>query len=557
MSISPVTAPLSDLTPGQMEAAASESILLWLSLYGIKTDDGRPLTFYDHPFLVDIYEDFHPRLVVKKSAQVGFTTCEILRSIWAVKNKKLNAIYTMPTASDAAELVSSKVNRIARQNPVIGTYLMDKDAVHQKQIGDNMVYYRGTFAERQAISISADALFIDELDRSDMQVVETYSSRLQHSRFKWEHYFSNPSMTGVGVDKYWLQSDRREWHVTCPACTQIQILTWPDSIKTIQHDDGSSTSAFVCKSCSSEMPDDARRTGQWIPTGPRKAAFHGYHVSLLMAPWKSADDIVLESKKFQPYFYNFILGEPYDDGTSRLSREALFGCLKPSTAAPRPADFVMGIDTGLRSHVTVASRFGIHSQHDWPGYDEIERLLRENPKCTAVFDQGGDLIEPRKLQEKYKGRVFLCYFVPDRKTIGLIRWGEGEEKGRVLVDRNRFIDLTFGEIREKRLNLLGTQADYAMLADHLDNMYAVKEEDRRMGVSTRVWKRLGPDHAVLSFLYARIALDRLSQHSGSARTVSASRPNTGGSPYQLPGQVMIHGNTMVLPERAKSDDWRL
>ena len=544
-----------DLTPAQMEAAASESILLWISLYGIKTDDGRPLTFHDHPFLVDIYEDFHPRLVVKKSAQVGFTTCEILRSIWAVRNRRLNAIYTMPTASDAAELVSSKVNRIARQNPVIGSYLLDKDAVHQKQIGDNMIYYRGTFAERQAISISADALFIDELDRSDMQVVETYSSRLQHSRFRWEHYFSNPSVTGVGVDRYWLRSDRREWHVTCPSCAAERVLTWPDSVRTVFRDDGSSSSAFVCKACGAELPDDARRTGRWVPTGPPGAEFRGYHVSLLMAPWKTADDIVMESRKFQPYFYNFILGEPYDDGTSRLSREALFACLHPK-AVPRPPDFVIGVDTGLRSHVTVASRYGIHSQHEWPGYDEVERLLRDNPKCTAVFDQGGDLVEPRRLQERFPNRVFLCYFVPDRKTVGLIRWGDGDERGRVLVDRNRFIDLTFGEIRDRRLNLLGTQADFAMLADHLDNMYAVKEEDRRMGVSSRVWKRLGPDHAVLSLIYARVALDRLPRHSGSARTVSPARAGTPGAPVTLPGSVTIGGREHVFPERPGRDDWR-
>jgi hypothetical protein len=85
-------------------------------------------------------------------------------------------------------------------------------------------------------------------------------------------------------------------------------------------------------------------------------------------------------------------------------------------------------------------------------------------------------------------------------------------------------------------------------------MYAVKDEDKRMGVSTRVWKRLGPDHAVLSLRYARVALDKFGKSQGGGRVVSSGpvRPDLRGSPTILPGGRA----ELVMPERRVVDDWR-
>jgi len=48
------------------------------------------------------------------------------------------------------------------------------------------MYFRGTKTERAALAVSSDLNIHDEEDRSDQQVIAQYSSRLQHSNYKWE-----------------------------------------------------------------------------------------------------------------------------------------------------------------------------------------------------------------------------------------------------------------------------------------------------------------------------------------------------------------------------------
>jgi hypothetical protein len=71
------------------------------------------------------------------------------------------------------------------------------------------MYFRGTKTERAALAVSSDLNIHDEEDRSDQQVIAQYSSRLQHSDYKWEWHFSNPSVKGNGVDRYWEISDQK------------------------------------------------------------------------------------------------------------------------------------------------------------------------------------------------------------------------------------------------------------------------------------------------------------------------------------------------------------
>lgn len=56
------------------------------------------------------------------------------------------------------------------------------------------------------------------IDRSDQSVIETYQSRLQHSKYKWRWNFSNPSLEGNGVSRYWDMSDQKHYFIKCSRC---------------------------------------------------------------------------------------------------------------------------------------------------------------------------------------------------------------------------------------------------------------------------------------------------------------------------------------------------
>jgi hypothetical protein len=150
-------------------------------------------------------------------------------------------------------------------------------------------------------------------------------------------------------------------------------------------------------------------------------------------------------------------------------------------------------------------------------YDRIKELLKRWPKSIAVFDQGGDLIGVRQLQAEYPGRVFLCFYNKDRKSIEPIEWGKDTEYWKVRVDRNRMMTLVVEQLRDTgRVLLNGTHEEWKEFADMFGNMYREKivakeqkgKDDRTLYGSEYVWKRNGPDHYCHALLYATVGMQR-------------------------------------------------
>lgn len=230
------------------------------------------------------------------------------------------------------------------------------------------------------------------------------------------------------------------------------------------------------------------------------------------------------------------LGEPYVSPNDLLSMLTLTKCLVPKTNLQEDR-IIIGIDTGHDIYYTLMNKEGVFyhgycqspqevNEPNYDPYDEIDKLMQRFPRAIMVADQGGDLIGIRKFQTKYRGRVFLCWFVKEQKTQQIIRWAENDEQGKVLVDRNRAIQLAVDEINEQRISFNGTKEDWQPFFDHCLNIYRVKEitgdeNDPQYGWRW-VWKRKGPDHWFMSMIYALVGMDRFAQdlatviHKGSA-----------------------------------------
>lgn len=481
------------ITPEQLTAA---NIHLWLEHYGVTNDQGEKLDFKDHPYLWDIYADWSPRQCIKKCAQVGISTTIILKALWACKNKGLDVIYSFPTYDLAQKMVSSKVNRLIANNPIIQEWTKDQDSVQQKRIGKNMLYFQGTMNEQSAIALPADLYIADEVDRSDQKNVELFSSRLQHSKHRWEWRFSNPSVPENGVDVWWQESDQKEWFVRCQGCERDQILT----MEHIHQD------MFRCEKCGLELD---RRKGQWIPRWREEGLVSGYHISSLMASHLSAADILKEQRdKPEQQFTNMILGEPYVGAGNYLPRHLLYANLTPRDN-PQDAPPVIGVDTGKRTHYVVGNKYGLFFNRETTGYDEIEAIMKRDLRAICVIDQGGDISAPRLLQEKFPGRIYLCAFVQSQVVDP--KWNE--DTGMVNTDRNKAIQLLVDEFSEKRIPLFGGQANWDMYGDHWGHLYRELEEDER-GRRRYIWKRNGADHLALATVYWRIGMDKVSGGEG-------------------------------------------
>jgi phage terminase large subunit GpA-like protein len=283
------------------------SIHAFIEKYEIKNEQGIRLDLKSHYFLFQPYSDFSPKLCIIKAAQIGATVMEVLKALWGVKNKGIDAVYILPTDSDVNAMVSSKVNRIIAQNPIFQQWTKDKDSIEQKQIGNNYIHYRGSWTQKAANMVTSDWNLYDEVDACKQDVVDQYSTRLQHSKLKWEHYFSHPSSVGTGIDKYWVKSDQKHWFITCNKCKEEQYMEWPKSFDLDKQ-------IYVCKYCGEELSDEERRVGRWVAKYKNRE-FSGYWIPLFIAPWVSARDIIKYNKeKTEEYFYNKVLGLPYVGG---------------------------------------------------------------------------------------------------------------------------------------------------------------------------------------------------------------------------------------------------
>lgn len=517
----------------------TSKILSWIFDNDIRNEKGDPITFQQHMYLVDIYLDQSANLCVMKGAQVGMSTCAIIKNHFDAKDQKLDIIYTLPTDGDVNVFVSGKVNRIIANNPVMLEDVKDKDSIEQKQIGDSFEYFRGTWTKKAAIMITADRLTHDEIDSSKQDVVRDYQARLQHSKHKQTHVFSHPSTPKNGVHLYWLLSDQKEFFIMCPHCGAQQYLSWNTedprkmSIDLVRK-------IYVCKKCHGELSDSDRAVGVWRARKTKeKPKWSGYHCSLLMNPDVTAAEIIEkwnDPKQTKDFFYNKILGLPYAGGGNTVSEDMV---LHAVTTAKNKYEgrLVIGVDTGVALRYVLGNQQGLVGFGEMKAYvpdeklgialeDSLEYFLKRFPESIMVIDQGGDIVGSRQLREKYPGRVFLCHYRPDRKTMQLFTWGEGDESGNVVVDRNRAIQLVADEMGDGRFLLYnGTPDQWHDYALHWTHIYRIWEENA-LGVRQYKWLRNDRDDWVHATVYWRAGVSRFGQGGMVVMPGTELKPNS-------------------------------
>lgn len=515
------------------------------------------MEFSNHAFMWDPINDLSRLQVWLKPPQIGASESQIIKTLWCAKKKGWDIIYTLPTDTDRNDMAGSKVNRIIAQNPILQEWTKDHDAIEQKSVGSSIIHYRGTYTQKKAMMVSSDLNVHDEVDASDPEVITQYENRLEAKADGKRWYFSHPSLAGFGVDIYWQQSDKKEWFVLCPHCKNEVILAsedynWKDSIDFEKK-------IYVCRLCKGALPTDAIRYGRWKATA--EGLFSGYHISQLMCPWITAEKIIEkynDPQKDEQFFYNYVLGLPYVGSENKISSEVI---LKNLTAEVNTQSdrVIIGVDTGLPIHFTCMNSEGVfyHGKcgqptEDYDPYSVLEGFLQRWRNSIIIADQGGDLIGIRKLQAKYIGRVFLVYYRKDRKSKEIIRWGEGDEHGIVVVDRNRMFQLMVEQLRDiGRIRLNGTREDWLEWAQHFDNVYReIKTAKNSPGkdVSTNygaelIWKRNGPDHYCHTLLYALVGMDKYATALAQIIKKNDWRPPVGTTPSgDVPATRFVRGD---------------
>lgn len=524
----------------QLEAC---SPFIFIKNRDIKNEQGLPLSFKDRPFMIDILEDMSPLQAILKAPQIGATVLETVKSFWVARYLRKDIIYTLPTQSDVIDMAGGKINRIVAQNPIFLEWIKEHDTVEQKNVVDNIIYYRGTFSTKQAMMVSSQLNIHDEIDASNPDVITQYETRQQAQANGWRWYFSHPSIVGAGIDQYWQKSDQKEWFITCPFCSKEQFMEWPDSVN-------QEKGIYCCKFCGAELSDNVRRKGRWKKRYPN-AEYSGYHIPQLICPWIPATKIIKDFKEKEPqYFHNFVLALPYADAQSKVTLETIKNLL---TDYREPKGRVIfGVDTGVKIRWVCGDMNGLFDMGEVDTYEDLQRVCDKHKDWIMVIDQGGDIIGSRQFQEDNQGKVFLCAFRQDKKSMQLVKWGEGEEYGWVNADRNRAIQLVVDEMNDKRIPLYGDLDKWWNLWIHFSHIFRTVDEDRQ-GNLMYVWQRSDRDDYVLAMVYWRIAIERFGQNESyfegdnwlSKIDEAPYRDIKGGMPAPK----------VIFPERNNSDNY--
>jgi len=493
----------------EWESIENANVVPWIIGKSFVTENRKPIEFINHRCFIDYLADDHPNKVMLKCAQVGATVLEAIDDFHLAGKRKMNVIHTLHTSDVIKGLVVPKINPLIEYNPAIKDMVVGVDSESMKRFNDNYVYYRGANAESQAISISADVLKIDELDRSNPVVAEMFLSRLDASDYKWLRRFSNPSAIGFGVDGLWQLSNQFHWIIQCHHCTHKMYIDFNQSTD-LNHYIDKERKIYACGKCHKDINNKDRINGEWVPKYPSRTEIHGYWFSQLMMAWFDAPEIITKQETSSiEYFHNFVLGKAYTPSDMIVDRQAILRACAPSNI--QREDVAMGVDQDAGGQYYVLMTFdGVFDYGYVDSWDKIEHL-KLMYKCPVVCDPAPYPTMPSQMATKYND-WYNCRF-RDSKNLSAVEWKSSDNV--VYADRTRVIDIVANEIVNGKILFRQRPSELEGMIAHWNNLYrtTVENEDGRIK-STWMKKEGRQSDYPFALTYARIALSR-TMRSGS------------------------------------------
>jgi phage terminase large subunit GpA-like protein len=218
-------------------------------------------------------------------------------------------------------------------------------------------------------------------------------------------YVTSPGIRNVSRSwRLWQQSDRREWHITCPHCGVTQVPDWYANVKWEKDSEGNhlpDTAAYVCLHCGSTWDELERwracERGGYVATADF-TGLAGFRISalgiaqvqleMLVRRWLAAQGNPEEIKVFK----TTVLAEWWDeqfitvDETGLLTRREVYSEVGGRLAVPAPvALLTAGVDVQ-------DDRFEV-SVYGWGAGEEswhiVHAVLFVDPSIPASWEDLG------------------------------------------------------------------------------------------------------------------------------------------------------------------------
>lgn len=302
------------------------------------------------PFLAEIMDCMsagHPakRVVFIKSVQVGATEC--LNNVvgWFVDTQKAPLMVVQPTLEMAERWSKQRLASMIEDSPSLSAKIAparSRDSGNTtllKEWPGGVMVISGANSGASLRSMPASYVLLDEVDAYPAELegegdpVKLAEARATTFPRRKILLISTPTIESLSrINKEWLASDQRRYHVDCPHCGHEQPLLWGNLRWPKDHPEAA---AYICAACDQPIHEhhktDMLRGGRWIATHPERDV-PGFHINGLYTPiglgytWAELAAEWVEASKDparQKTFINLRLGEVVADPQEKLDPDDL------------------------------------------------------------------------------------------------------------------------------------------------------------------------------------------------------------------------------------------
>lgn len=501
--------------------------------------DGQRFSFADYPFQEAFLSDTSRNICSMKPAQVGMSEI-VARYCLALCRiiPMFTSIYVAPFATDAAQFMNTRIKRIIEESPDLKAALdRAQDNTEIKGISTGLLYATGASGTTAGLSIPADMLIFDELDKANPDIIGRYSSRLRASKYKLTRKLSTPTLKGRGIELACQTTQRHHFVCKCNHCNEVFIPDYESQV-VIPGFDGKKKeitkellprirwreAVLLCPRCKL-VPDLNFEHRFWLVENPSED-FDG-DVSYIISPFDApkvhtAASITKEITTYNTYgeAQNQVLGKVSTDVEDQLTADDVEGCkaLFPLHSSNLHA---MGCDMGLTCHIVIGrvSSDGIllivHRERIPMTEFEDRRitLAREYRVLVTVVDMYPYTDMVYRMARTDKNLYGAIYSVTKGAPAFALKKVEEDKiegklpQNQVLINRTLVFDELMHDIKKKKLI-------WAATGDHTDATYVAHILDmKRVQIFDKhnelhyVWEKskAAVDHFHHANLYLKVA----------------------------------------------------
>jgi len=337
---------------------------------------GKLFSFEDHEYQEYVVSHVQSRpgceAIIVKPSQIGLS--EVWYRYFLAKmavNPGTALLLSFPSKLASSETFKTRFSPIIETSPRLSSMMCnDVDSASVKRMTNESIAYAlagSSNSKSSLISRFISCCLVDEVDRQDPQIYNSFPSRMVHAaeKDKLTVKISTPTIEGFGIMAE--LEECREVHkpyIVCEHCLNqfypdyyehVKLPGWEKSLKALTRTDLARLNAYAsyleCPECKGKVE---RRDYVWkvefFDTGVYNKV--GFVLNPFIARFIRICDLVIDSVKFDSIaeFTQQRLGLPYTEKSSQITRESI----RFERSDRRVGRYVLGIDMGKTAHLIEA-----------------------------------------------------------------------------------------------------------------------------------------------------------------------------------------------------------